>query len=169
MSLLSYLIWLGEDIRVYEIAIKNGKIISGAGNPWYPGEIGIKEGRITKIKGISDDWETFFTLLIDNKLVVGITIESMGEEDVRRIMTGRYQMVGTDGAGIPASFSFGAYHPRFFGTYPRILAKYVREEKILTLEDTIRKMTSFPANKLGLQDRGLILEGNWRISSYLIH
>jgi N-acyl-D-amino-acid deacylase len=117
--------------------------------------------KITEIKGMSDDWETFFTLLVDNKLAVGITIESMGEEDVRRIMKGRYQMVGTDGAGIPASFSSGAYHPRFFGTYPRILSKYVREEKILTLEDAIRKMTSFPACKLGLQDRGLIREGNW--------
>jgi len=116
---------------------------------------------ITKIKGMADDWETFFTLLIDNNLAVGITIESMGEEDICRIMTGRYHMVGTDGFGIPAAFSSGAYHPRCFGTYPRILAKYVREEKILTLEDAIRKMTSFPANKLGLQDRGLILEGNW--------
>ncbi|MHA1191381.1 MAG: N-acyl-D-amino-acid deacylase family protein [Promethearchaeota archaeon] len=116
---------------------------------------------ITKIKGMADDWETFFTLLIDNNLAVGITIESMGEEDICRIMTGRYHMVGTDGFGIPAAFSSGAYHPRCFGTYPRILAKYVREEKILTLEDAIRKMTSFPASKLGLQDRGLILEGNW--------
>ena len=117
--------------------------------------------KITKIKGMADDWETFFTLLIDNKLAVGITIESMGEEDICRIMTGRYQMVGTDGFGIPGAFNSGAFHPRCFGTYPRILAKYVREEKILTLENAIRKMTSFPANKLGLQDRGLILEGNW--------
>ncbi len=89
------------------------------------------------------------------------TIQSMGEEDIRRIMTSRYQMVGTDGSGVPASFSAGAYHPRFFGTYPRILGKYVREEKILTLEQAIRKMTSFPAQRLGLQDRGLVREGNW--------
>ena len=116
---------------------------------------------ITKEKGMADDWETFFTLLIENDLSVGITIESMGEEDVRRIMSGRYHMVGTDGAGIPAAFSSGAFHPRFFGTYPRILGKYVREKKILTLEDAIRRMTSFPADKLGLQDRGLVREGNW--------
>jgi len=116
---------------------------------------------ITQIKGNSDDWETYFQLLIDNELGVMITIESMGEEDIRRIMTSRYQMVGTDGFGLPASFSAGAYHPRCFGTYPRVLGKYVREEKIMTLEQAIRKMTSFPAQRLRLQDRGLVLEGNW--------
>ena len=116
---------------------------------------------ITKIKGLSDDFDTFFNLLIDNELSVQITIRSMGEEDIRRIMTSRYQMVGTDGAGIPAAFSSGAFHPRFFGTYPRILGKYVREDRILTLEQAIRKMSSFPAQRLGLQDRGLIREGNW--------
>jgi N-acyl-D-amino-acid deacylase len=115
---------------------------------------------ITQIKGKSDNWETYFQLLIDNELGVVITIESMGEEDIRRIMTSRYQMVGTDGFGLPASFSVGAYHPRCFGTYPRVLGKYVREEKIMTLEQAIRKMTSFPAQRLRLQDRGLVLEGN---------
>lgn len=116
---------------------------------------------VTKLKGLANDWETFFEILIDNKLVVGITIESMGEEDIRRIMKGRYQMVGTDGVGIPAAFSSGAFHPRCFGTYPRLLGRYVREEKVLTLEEAIRKMSSYPASKLGLQDRGLILEGMW--------
>ena len=116
---------------------------------------------ITKLKDISDDITTFFRLLIENDLGVQVTIKSMSEDDIRRIMMSRYQMVGTDGAGIPAAFSAGAYHPRFFGTYPRILGKYVREEKILTLEQAIRKMTSFPAQRLGLQDRGLVREGNW--------
>ncbi|MBY8979244.1 MAG: D-aminoacylase [Candidatus Lokiarchaeota archaeon] len=116
---------------------------------------------ITKIKGFSDDFDTFFNLLIDNELSVMITIQSMGEDDIRRILTNPYQMVGTDGSGVPASFSAGAFHPRFFGTYPRILGKYVREEKVLPLEQAIRKMTSFPAQRLRLQDRGLIREGNW--------
>jgi N-acyl-D-amino-acid deacylase len=116
---------------------------------------------ITLLKDISDDITTFFRLLIENELGVQVTIKSMSEDDIRRIMTGIYQMVGTDGAGIPAAFSAGAYHPRFFGTYPRILGKYVRDEKLLTLEQAIRKMTSFPAQRLGLKDRGLIIEGNW--------
>lgn len=116
---------------------------------------------ITKFRGSSDDITTLFRLLIENELGVQVTIRSMSEDDIQRIMTGRYQMVGTDGAGIPAAFSAGAYHPRFFGTYPRILGKYVRDEKLLTIEQAIRKMTSFPAQRLGLKDRGLIFEGNW--------
>jgi N-acyl-D-aspartate/D-glutamate deacylase len=53
----------------------------------------------------------------------------------------------------------GKPHPAAYGTYPRILGKYVREEKLLTLEDAIRRMTSFPASRLGIRDRGIIGEG----------
>ncbi|GAG00233.1 unnamed protein product, partial [marine sediment metagenome] len=111
---------------------------------------------ITKIKDYKDEWETYFELLLDDPQ---ITSEGQGEEDIRRIMASPYQMIGTDGAGIPNLPALGAFHPRFYGTYPRILGKYVREEKILTLEDAIRRMTSFPAQRLGLKDRGLIREG----------
>ncbi|NVM00784.1 MAG: amidohydrolase family protein [Candidatus Helarchaeota archaeon] len=116
---------------------------------------------ITKIKGKADDWDTVFEILIDEEGGGMITKETMCEEDIRRIMTNQYQMVGTDGIGIPAITSFGKFHPRLFGTYPRVLGKYVREEKVLTLEDAIRKMTSFPAQRLGLRDRGLLREGVW--------
>lgn len=116
---------------------------------------------ITNIMGFPDDWDTYFQILIDENLDISITIGSMSEEDVRRIMKSKYQMVGTDGAGIPAVEGLGAVHPRMFGTYPRFIAKYVREEKILSLEEMIRKMTSFPAQKLELRDRGIIKENNW--------
>ncbi len=135
--------------------------IASVGNEAWFDIMGKNISEITKIRGFSNDWETYFKLLIENQFAVSITIESMGEEDIRRIMTSRYQMIGTDGGGIPIKFRKGTYHPRFFGTYPRILGKYVREEKLLTIEQAIRKMTSFPAQKLGLQDRGLLLEESW--------
>jgi N-acyl-D-amino-acid deacylase len=116
---------------------------------------------ITRIRGKKDEWETLFELLLDEELGVQITLESMGEDDIRRIMTSRYQMVGTDGMGIPCDSGLGMFHPRFYGTYPRILGKYVREEKVLTLEDAVRRMTSFPAQRLGLHDRGLLAENMW--------
>ncbi|MBD3211997.1 MAG: amidohydrolase family protein [Candidatus Lokiarchaeota archaeon] len=116
---------------------------------------------ITELKGFHDDWETYFQLLRDENLDISITIGSMSEEDVRKIMKSRYQMVGTDGAGIPAVKGLGAVHPRMFGTYPRFISKYVRQEKILSLEEMIRKMTSFPAQKLELRDRGILREDNW--------
>jgi N-acyl-D-amino-acid deacylase len=116
---------------------------------------------ITKIKGKIDDFETYFDILINEVIDVNITIESMSEEDIRSIMTSRYHMIGTDSAASPHLPGFKIFHPRTFGTYPRLLGKYVREEKLLTMEDAIRKMTSFPAQRLGLRDRGLIREGNW--------
>lgn len=123
------------------------------------------EGRsiseITKMKGKTDEFETYFEILINEDADVNITIESMGEEDIRHIMTSRYQMIGTDATASPQLPDFKIFHPRTFGTYPRLLGKYVREEKLLTMENAIRKMTSFPAQRLGLRDRGLIREGNW--------
>ena len=113
---------------------------------------------ITKLKGKRDDWETFFELLLDDPQA---TTASQGEEDIRRIMTSPYQMIGTDGVGVPNIPAMGTFHPRFYGTYPRILGKYVREEKVLTLEDAIRRMTSFPGQRLGLKDRGLLMENMW--------
>jgi N-acyl-D-amino-acid deacylase len=70
-------------------------------------------------------------------------------------------MFGTDGYALApyGVLGKGKPHPRSYGTYPRVLKKYVREDKLLTIENAIRKMTSQPAQKLGLQDRGLLKEG----------
>ncbi|UCE55491.1 MAG: D-aminoacylase [Desulfobacterales bacterium] len=118
---------------------------------------------ITRLKGKADEWETLFDLLIDENGEVSMTVELMNEEDIRRIMTGRYTMIGTDAWGVNPSgiLRHGKPHPRYYGTYPRILGKYVREEGVLTLENAIRKMTSFPAQRLGLLDRSLLKEGMW--------
>ncbi|MFX0094940.1 MAG: amidohydrolase family protein, partial [Candidatus Hodarchaeota archaeon] len=112
---------------------------------------------ITKLREKTDVFATLFDLLIDNEGEVSMTAEHMGEEDIHRIMTNRYTMFGTDGCGISPTgiLGYGKPHPRFYGTYPRILGRYVREQGLMTLEDSIRKMTSFPAQKLGLFDRGL--------------
>ena len=116
---------------------------------------------ITTLKDKTDVFNTLFDLLIEEKGEVAILIESMGEDDIRRIMTGRYTMVGTDGWGVSPTgpLGHGKPHPRFYGTYPRILGKYVREEGLLSIESAIRKMTSFPAQKLKLFDRGILREG----------
>jgi N-acyl-D-aspartate/D-glutamate deacylase len=66
-------------------------------------------------------------------------------------------MIGSDGE-IPI-FGRNAPHPRSYGTFARVLSEYVRERKTITLEDAIRKMTSFPAQRLGLLDRGLLRPG----------
>jgi N-acyl-D-amino-acid deacylase len=81
----------------------------------------------------------------------------MSEEDVKNIMKYPFNMIASD-AGI-AVMGAGKPHPRAYGTNSRVLGKYVREEKVISLEEAIRRMTSLPANKFNLVDRGLIKEG----------
>ena len=82
---------------------------------------------------------------------------SMNEEDVKYIMRYPFCMAGAD-AGIPVP-GRSMPHPRAYGTNARILGKYVREEKLITLEEAIRRMTSLAAQKFQLKDRGLLKEG----------
>ena len=79
------------------------------------------------------------------------------ERDVERLMTSAFGMIGSDGS--LTALGDGAPHPRAFGTYPRVLGRYVRERGLITLEEAVRKMTSFPASRLGLADRGLLAPG----------
>jgi N-acyl-D-amino-acid deacylase len=82
---------------------------------------------------------------------------AISEEDMERILRHPATMIGSDG-GIPV-FGKDHPHPRSYGTFARVLAVYVRERKIITLEDAVRKMTSFPAQRLGLLDRGMLRPG----------
>ncbi|MFL6253787.1 MAG: amidohydrolase family protein [Pyrinomonadaceae bacterium] len=82
---------------------------------------------------------------------------SMSEDDVRRIMREPFTMIASD-SGV-RRFGEGVPHPRGYGNNARVLGTYVRELKLVTLEDAIRKMTSLPAQTFGFRDRGLVREG----------
>jgi len=85
----------------------------------------------------------------------GMVFHGMSEEDVKNIMKYPYNMIASDATiRIPG---MGHPHPRGYGTNARVLGKYVREEKIITLEDAVRRMTSLPAQKFNLTGRGLLL------------
>jgi N-acyl-D-amino-acid deacylase len=81
----------------------------------------------------------------------------MGEEDLQRIIVHPAAMIASDGE-VPL-FGQGAPHPRSYGTFARVLAVYVREKRLLTLEEAVRKMSSFPAARIGLADRGVLRPG----------
>jgi N-acyl-D-aspartate/D-glutamate deacylase len=85
----------------------------------------------------------------------------MAEENVRRQLQLPWITIGTDAGGLDPAWAkaLGPYHPRAYGSYPRILGKYVREERVISLEEAIRKMSSAVANRLGLQERGLLRKG----------
>ena len=83
------------------------------------------------------------------------------EPDMRAFLVHEAAMVGSDGTAISPTGVHGPPqqpHPRYYGTYPRILGRYVRDEPVLTLESAIHKMTGMPARRLGLTDRGRIAE-----------
>lgn len=82
---------------------------------------------------------------------------AISEQDVERILRSPLTMVASDGE-IP-EFGKGAPHPRSYGTFARVLARYVREKNVISLEEAVRKMTSFPAARAGLTDRGLLRPG----------
>jgi N-acyl-D-amino-acid deacylase len=92
-------------------------------------------------------------LLIAEDNAVTMTLFYGCEDDVKEIMRSENMTLCSDG------IVGGKPHPRVYGTCARFLGKYVREERVLTLSQAIRRMTSFPAQRLGLQDRGLIREG----------
>ena len=84
---------------------------------------------------------------------------SMSEDNVRLQIVRPWVVIGTDAGGFDPDSTKRTVHPRSYGTYPRILGRYVREDKLLTLEDAVRKMTGAVAARLGLRDRGLLREG----------
>ena len=82
---------------------------------------------------------------------------SMNEDDLQRIMKFPFNMAASDAILVP--FGEGVPHPRAYGTNARILGRYVRELKVISLEEAIRRMTSLPAQKFQLHDRGLLRQG----------
>lgn len=99
--------------------------------------------------------ETILDMMLEGD--AGMVFHGMWEEDVRRIMQYPYNMVASD-ASIRI-FGQGVPHPRGYGSNARVLSKYVRDENVLSLEEAVRRMTSLPATKFKLEQRGLLLPG----------
>jgi len=122
--------------------------------------VGKRLSQIAREKG-TDNWDTLFTVLLDNEGRVGALYHMMSEDDVKTAMRFSWVSVGTDSAAIKpeGELGRGQPHPRSYGTFPRILGHYVRDEKVLPLPDAIRKMTSLAASQMKIADRGTIKEG----------
>ena len=105
-----------------------------------------------------DPFDAVMDLIAGASASVNITLGAITEEDVRTLMIQPWNMIASDGAYADGSEA-GRGHPRGAGTFARFLGHYVREEGVLPLEEAIRKITSLPADFLGLMDRGRIEEG----------
>jgi N-acyl-D-amino-acid deacylase len=130
------------DLRKPEHAKYEGKLLSdisaGMGRPWP---------------------EAIVTLMLEEGRDVSKINFSMSEDNVRMQIRQPWVVIGTDAGGVDPDSAKGVVHPRSYGSYPRILGRYVREQKLLTLEDAVRKMSGGVAARLGLRDRGLLREG----------
>jgi dihydroorotase/N-acyl-D-amino-acid deacylase len=106
------------------------------------------------------DWiDTIIDLILSEQQGIGTVYFMMTEENLKLQMQQPWIKFGTDAGGEDPDKPQGLVHPRSYGTYPRILGKYVREDRVMKLEEAIRKMSSAVANRLFIKDRGLIREG----------
>lgn len=116
--------------------------------------------RITQIAAErkADPWDVYFNLLIDTGGRVGALYHMMSEADVVTGLRAPFVTIGTDSAALRSEgiLAQGAPHPRSYGTFPRVLGKYVRETKTLPLHEAVHRMTGLAAAQMGIPDRGQI-------------
>jgi len=111
----------------------------------------------------TDAIDALFDLLIEDKAFTDVAVFGMAESDIRLALKQPWVSVDNDSQGTSPDGLLGKEHPhpRAYGTFPRILRKYVREERLLTLEDAIRKFSSLPAQRMRIGDRGVLKVGMW--------
>ena len=110
-----------------------------------------------------DPMDALFDLLIEDNAFTSVAVFGMSEPDVALALQQPWVSVDNDSSGTSPEGILGQEHPhpRAYGTFPRILRKYVREEKKLTLEEAVRKFSALPAQRMRLTDRGVLKAGMW--------
>ena len=130
-------------------------------SPKYQFTEGKRVSEITQELDV-DPIDFIFDLLIEEKGSVKTLVFCMDEADIKTIMNHPLTIIGSDGRAVATygELKKGSTHPRYYGAFPRILGKYVRDEKVLSLETAIKKMTSMPADIMGLKNRGTLAPDN---------
>lgn len=108
-----------------------------------------------------DPYDFVKNILVEERMDVGMVGFAMDEANLRKVLTHDSVMIGSDGsvAAPEGKLSSGMPHPRYYGTFPRVLGKYARDEKFFDLPTAVKKMTSMPAEKMALKQRGCLKEG----------
>jgi dihydroorotase/N-acyl-D-amino-acid deacylase len=121
---------------------------------------GKRLSEIATMRGV-DPIDAMFDLLVEEGGTIDTIYFLMSEDDIRRAMVAPWVSFDCDASGVRPDGPLAASltHPRAYGTFPRVLGRYVREDSLLPLEEAVRKMTSLPAQRIGLHDRGLVRSG----------
>jgi N-acyl-D-aspartate/D-glutamate deacylase len=122
---------------------------------------GKRINEVAKMMGKQDEIDALFDLLIADNAQTGMIVFLMSEDDVKLALRQPWVSVGVDHGAVALNgpLAEGKAHPRGYGSFPRILRRYVWDEHVITLEEAIRKMTSLAANRVHLADRGLLKPG----------
>jgi N-acyl-D-amino-acid deacylase len=136
--------------------------ISTVSNPQLLGIQGHTLADIAKSRG-TDPMDTLFDILVEDNAQTEVAVFAMSEPDIALAAVQPWVSFCNDSSGTSPEGLLGKDfpHPRAYGTFPRVLRKYVREERRMRLEEAIRKFTSLPASRLRLNDRGVIKAGMW--------
>ncbi len=141
-----------------ELATPEGILVLGLEKSPMKKYAGKRLSEIARAEG--KPWvETAIDLILAERKRVDTIYFLMSEENLKLQLRQPWIKFGTDASGHDPEKPEGLVHPRSYGTFPRILGKYVRDEGVLTLEDAVRKMTSAVASRLSIRDRGLLREG----------
>jgi N-acyl-D-amino-acid deacylase len=141
-----------------QLATAENVLILGLEKPENQQYVALRLSEIAERQG--KDWiETAMDLVLSEEQRVGTIYFLMSESNVMLQMRQPWMKFGTDAGGSDPDSPEGLTHPRAYGTYPRILGKYVREEQVMPLEEAIRKMSSAVTTRLSIQDRGILREG----------
>jgi len=138
----------------------DGMLLVSLTNPAYKKFEGMRMNQVIEAVG-RPPLDVLFELLEANGGSVPTVYFHHSEEDMRYALRQPFVSIGSDGTAVAneGPLAAGHPHPRYYGTFPRILGRYVREDKVLTLEEAIRKMTSANAAKIGIFDRGILRPG----------
>jgi N-acyl-D-amino-acid deacylase len=141
----------GSPDRVLLVEFKNPDLKSLTGRTLA--EVAEERGR--------DPYDTILDLMLEDRSRVGAVYFLMSEENIRKQIAQPWVSFGSDGASMAPEGVFleSATHPRAYGNFARLLGKYVRDERVIPIEEAIRRLTGLPAANLGLTERGILAPG----------
>jgi len=141
-----------------QLAGPQGVLVLGLTKPENKQYAGKRLGEIATM--MNKPWDdAAMDLLISERQRIGTVYFLMSEDNVKLNLAQPWIKFGTDAGGVDPDSARGLTHPRAYGTFPKILGHYVRDEKVMPLEDAVRKATSAVATRLSISDRGLLREG----------
>ncbi len=139
-----------------------GMLLVNLSNPEYKKFEGKRMNEVIQAIG-GKPLDVLFKILIDNRGSIPTVYFHHSEDDMRYALRQPFVSIGSDGTAVATEgpLARGNPHPRYYGTFPRVLGRYVREDKVITMEEAIRKMTSANAAKVHVYDRGILRPGMW--------